>query len=199
MFQWFASHRKKEDTEKVSPNETKEKFTTQTNMLRQHGLIEPGLCNQLTNAFIASDIAKEAPNTLINDGRLFYQRAIEQAGIQRKMLDEGNPNFRYPAFESTKTAYSIEKASRSQVTDPDNISKLCGNSKYTMFSVPTEHHTSHMVGLIKEGDTCRFFDADFPGGLVTEDCKKVHSFMAKIIARTYPEKENMDASIAKSR
>lgn len=200
MFAWFKNKLKESSYSDVSPASQPEiPFTTQKHMLRHHGDKEPGRCNQLANAFIAASIAQEDTQSLVNDESLFYQRAMEQAKIQETMIAENSANPRYSAFEASKTAYTVTNMPRSEVTSPDKINSLCGNSRYALFSLPTKKKAYHMVGFVNKGNgTCQFFDADFPGGVVEDRCKTIQTFMAKMIAHTFPENETNEAVIAKS-
>ncbi|MFT4060244.1 MAG: hypothetical protein QM652_11930 [Legionella sp.] len=184
-----------EPSEKAQP----QPFTTQKYMLQHHGSLELGMCNQLTNAFMETCIRGEDPSSLINNEHLFYEKAQEQSHIQKKMLSENKPNFRYPAFESNHIPYEIEQGKYGELTNANKIEGRVGTSRYTFFSIPTGNGNYHMTGLTKDGNTCQFFDADFPGGIIKSDCRKIFAYMAKLNKDIYSKNPLSETVIAKSK
>jgi len=174
----FFKGRSSKDTDR----DKKTRFFTQREML-QHRNISGGMCSQLSNAWLEERINAREP-IFLNDEEQTFQVSVATLERQAKMEERGETDMRHIAFISSNTPHRHVDTPTSNLTTSDGLKKLVGDSRYALFSYPTnENHPPHMVAFENDNGhgECRMFDANRYFGETKGPCSEIQKIFADTV------------------
>jgi hypothetical protein len=199
MLGWLAWLRKSTTNKEDRINVSDKPFTTQDEMLRNQGGQTSGMCSQLSNAYLDARLKGIEPEFLKSEQET-YQKGLEEAMFQSKLLETEQQDIRHSAFVRNNTPHKDVTLKSEEMRDPAKLQNTLSQSRFALFSIPTSRQNrSHMIAFERGNNgECRMFDAALPGGEYKSACEIIYPMMSQLLELYCPNDNalNIEAGLA---
>jgi len=186
MFKFFQREKK----EGVSFTTQSEVLTKYKQAINDQGNIV-GMCQPMSNLYLSLLLQGKDPANYLKDDKIFLNEAIKEENKELKSEKEGNKDVHHFAFQQNNRPHADEEISKNELKT-ERFKALLEKSQHLLVTYPVTKDLSHQVYIGRDSSnysSCRFFDANIPGGERKGACDEIVPQFVDVMKKQYADGE----------